>query len=173
MAAFAVGGSKSWSGFSLPGIYLETATNEPAMQPRVVVVAHLAGKWPQKDGKSKGAYSPKPLPAMKEALQAGELCTEPFNARIKVTQFSKPKHPNNVDYKEALMVAKAVVIEGLIKGQTVGLVHEVMHKGRLSKSFAKGGVPSGVLNKEVNMRLVPLGAGSEDGSQSWQYYALR
>jgi len=146
-------GSKSWSGFSLPQIYLETATNEPRHQPRVVVVMHLFFKLPAAaDGKSK--YAPRPLPAMKEALAEGQPGTVPFNARVRVTVFSKPKDPNSVSYKEALMQAEATIVEGPLAGQKVGLRHEVMHESRLAKSFEKGGQPR-ILDQVVNMRLVP------------------
>ena len=52
------------------------------------------------------------------------------------------------------MQATAVIVEGPLKGQTIGLRHEVMHKGRLSKSFEKGGTPR-VPEDGSNMRLVP------------------
>ncbi len=146
-------GSKSWSGFSLPEIYLETVPNKAEAQPRVVVVFHLFFKLPAKED-SLQKYKPKALPPMKGELAEGAPGTLPFNARVKVTKFSKPKDPNSVDYKEALMQAEALVTEGPLAGTVVGLRHEVMHEGRLSKQFEKGGKPR-VFNQEANYRLVP------------------
>lgn len=146
-------GSKSWSGFSLPAIYLETATNQPENQPRVVVVFHLFFKLPASES-GESEYAPKPLPEMKAAPAEGEPGTLPFNARVRVTKFSKPKDPNSVSYKEALMMAEAEIIEGPLKGKKIGLVHEVMYKGRLAKKFEKNRTPR-FLNEIVNMRLMP------------------
>jgi len=127
--------------------------NQAEHQPRVVVVFHLFFKLPaEKDGKSK--YGPKPLPEMKEAPKEGEPGTVPFNARVRVTKFSKPRDPNSVSYKEAFMMAEAEIIEGPLAGKKVGLVHEVMHKGRLAKQFEKNRTPR-FLNQVINLRLVP------------------
>jgi len=146
-------GSKSWSGFSLPEIYLETVPNRAEAQPRVVVVFHLFFKLPAKSD-SLAKYRPKPLPPMKGGIVAGSPGTLPFNARVKIVRFSKPKDPKSVDYTEALMQAEGLIVEGPLAGTTVGLRHEVMHKGRLAKKFEKGGQPR-FLGQEVNLRLVP------------------
>ncbi len=146
-------GSKSWSGFSLPEIYLETVTNQPQNQPRVVVVFHLFFKLPAgQDGKSK--YAPKALPEMRAAPAEGDPGTRPFNARLRVTKFSRPLDPRSVNYQEALMQAEAEILEGPLAGTKIALRHEVMHKGRLAKSFEKGRRPR-LLGQAVNMRLVP------------------
>lgn len=79
-------GSKSWSGFSLPEIYLETVPNNHAAQPRVVAVFHLFSKLPAKE---KSKFKPKPLPEL-GASSPGALASTPFNARVKVKRFSKP-----------------------------------------------------------------------------------
>jgi len=144
-------GSKSWSGFSLPEIYLETVPNTAIAQPRVVVVSHLFFKLPASD---KSDYGPKPLPELGDE-RPDDLTKQAFNAKVRVLNFSKPKDPNSVDYKEALMLAEAEIVEGPLAGQKIGIRHEVMHNGRLAKSFEKGGRPSGILGEVVNMRLVP------------------
>ncbi len=146
-------GSKSWSGFSLPEIYLETVPNKAEAQPRVVVVFHLFFKLPAKED-SLAKYKPKSLPPMKGEIAEGAPGTLPFNARVRIVRFSKPKDPNSVDYTEALMQAEGLIVEGPLAGTTVGLRHEVMHKSRLAKKFEKGGHPR-ILGKEVNLRLVP------------------
>lgn len=146
-------GSKSWSGFSLPAIYLETVTNQPENQPRVVVAFHLFFKLPaSEDGESE--YKPKALPKMKAAPKDGDPGTRPFNARVRVTAFSKPRDPRSVQYKDALMQAEAEIVEGPLAGKKVALRHEVMHEKVLAKAFEKGGRPR-ILKKVVNMRLVP------------------
>lgn len=52
------------------------------------------------------------------------------------------------------MLAEAEIIEGPLAGTIIGIRHEVMHKGRLSKQFEKGGHPR-IVNQVVNMRLMP------------------
>jgi hypothetical protein len=143
-------GSKSWSGFSLPEIYLETVTNEPVQQPRVIAVFHLFFKLPAKE---KSEYAPRPLPPM-GAVSVLDPNAQPFNARVKILKFSKPRDPRTVDYKEALMQGVGEIVDGPMKGETIGFRHEVMHNGRLAKSFEKGRHPR-ILGKVVNLRLVP------------------
>ena len=105
------------------------------------------------EDKDRTKFKPVPLPEL-GAQDLNNMYDGPFNATVKVLSFSKPKDPKTVDYQEALMQAKAVILTGPLAGQEVGLRHEVMHKGRLAKVFTKGGQPK-ILDQEINMRLVP------------------
>ncbi len=141
-------GSRSWSGFSAPNIYLQTATNKVENQPRVVVAMFLFFKLPD-EGKSK--YAPRPLPKMKESDDA-PVTSQPFNARVKILEVSKARDPRRLDYKEALMAAVGEIVAGPLKGKKVVLHHWGMLDGRILKP-----VPN--LNRLVgetyNMELTP------------------
>jgi hypothetical protein len=142
-------GSKSWSGFSLPNIYLETVPNRAAQQPRVVVASFLFFRLKPQPG----TYKPRPLPEMKEG-DGEELAANarPFNARVRILEISKPRDPRKLVYKEALMMAAGEIVDGPMQGTKVGLCHWGMQGGRILKP-----VPglTRLVDTEINLELTP------------------
>ncbi len=152
-------GSRSWSGFSAPQIYLETATNVARNQPRVVVAMFLFFKLPH-EGKSH--YHPKPLPKLAESADDTAVTAKPFNARVKILEVSKPRDPRKLDYQEALMVALAEVLEGPMKGKKVRLLHWGMIGGRILKPVPK--LPH-LVGETHNMQLTPWSLAKKNDSK--------
>ena len=145
-------GSKSWSGFELPKIFLETVPNTPEAQPRVVVVFHLFFKLPHKE---KSKYKANALPELGAVMPADRF-SEPFNARVVIKGFSEPKDPGSVDYDAALMQVAAEIVSGPMQGTKIGLRFEAMHDGKLAKLFArKSNARARLVGTEVNMNLTP------------------
>ena len=76
-------GSKSWSGFSPPDIFLEVIPTD-VPQPRVVAMWFLPSKfW----AKAKGKYKAKPMPAVsggKQVESSSEVPNEVFTATVEI-----------------------------------------------------------------------------------------
>lgn len=142
-------GSKSWSGFSPPEIFLETVPAK-AVQPRVVILAFLPKyfwhaydrKNPTKPDEKANKYKPKPLPPVagsSSSASAGELPTKNFKTSVKVNLVSqKPTNdPSTLDYDEALIHTSATVAEGPHKGKEIGLRYWILHGGAWTSADKK------------------------------------
>jgi len=126
-------GSKSWKGFSPPEIYLEVVPDDQP-KPRVVVLSFLPKYfWHSYSGDKirPSKYTPRPLPPFKGKIESvGDPSTAapptgPFEATVRITAVSEAldpdEHPDKVDYDEALLHIAAVVEDGPMKGQEIGL----------------------------------------------------
>jgi len=141
-------GSKSWSGFSPPEIYLEVVPDS-AVQPRVAVLAFLPKYfWHAYDQRTKEIneaackYKPRPLPPFKGAKTVAVASTasaDKLTATVKVTKISKKptNDPTKLDYDEALMHVAAVVQDGPMKGKEIGLRYWILHDGAWTKADGK------------------------------------
>ena len=111
---------------SLPEIYLDIVPDF-ATQPRVVVATTLT-KYFWKPVES----GPKPLPAIGEKTDEGIPKTR-FDCTVKITAISKRPTEDHtaLDYKFALFHAAAVMVDGPLAGQEIGLRYTALTKKRL------------------------------------------
>lgn len=111
-------GSKSWSGFSAPDIFLEVIpTSVP--QPRVVVMWFLPNKF-----FSKKPYTAKSMPPVKGGKQVAAAAGVPegnFTATVEILSVPNRRNPRNLSYSEALNHFPAVVKDGPFAGQEIGI----------------------------------------------------
>ena len=161
-------GSKSWSGFSPPEIFLEVVP-KTAVQPRVVVLSFLPKyfwhAYDRKSGKINEAankYKARPLPPVKGGSKTNDLPQGPITATIRIDHVSqKPtEDPSTLDYDEALIHLAATVQDGPLKGQTIGLRYWILQNGEWTK--ANAALKVGIKRK---VKLTPwMDAIKKDGS---------
>ena len=131
-------GSKSWSGFDVPDIFLEVVPPSAPL-PRVVVLTFLPNKFYQ--GKKAGKLNPKPLPPVSGTPSSSNgsdsaVPDQAFTARVKITGVPKRRNPEELEYREALNHYPAVVSSGPYKGQEIGIRSWSMYDAQLrDKAF--------------------------------------
>ena len=131
-------GSKSWSGFSPPEIFLDVVPDS-AVQPRVVVLSllpkyfwhsYLRGKINHDADK----YKPRPLPSVTDKKTSA--VSRPITASVTIKTIStKPTNdPSTLDYDDALIHLAITVNDGPLKGQEIGLRTWILRGGSWTKT---------------------------------------
>ncbi len=155
-------GSKSWSGFSPPEIYLDIVPDS-GTQPRVAVLTFLPKYFwlDYRNGNVRdpvGKYKPKAMPAFsgKSAVPGGSVSavSAPVEVDILITDVStKPtQDAESLDYDEALLHVAAQVTKGPLKGKTIGLRYWILYQGEWTKADLR--IRKG---QTFSLKLVPWG----------------
>ncbi len=113
-------GSKSWSGFSPPEIFLEVIPEE-VPQPRVVVMWLLSNKF---NASKKSKMAPRPLPPVQkgDAVAAADAIPEQsFSATVEILEVPARRNPRELEYSEALNHFPAKIKSGPFAGQEIGI----------------------------------------------------